>query len=79
MKGDLLAASLGGSLYRIELNSTGDGVVSPPQALFSNVGSMPVDVTTRGDTNRFPGTIWVANIGDGTIEVFEPSDYGQVG
>lgn len=79
MKGDLLAASLGGSLYRIELNSTGDGVVSPPQAFFSNVGSMPVDVTTRGDTNRFPGTIWVANIGDGTIKVFEPSDYGQLG
>jgi hypothetical protein len=33
-----------------------------------------VDVTTRGDTRRFPGTIWVANIRDGTIKVFEPSD-----
>jgi hypothetical protein len=73
MKGNLLAASLDGTLYRIKLTSTGDGVVSQ-RALFSNVGSMPVDVTTRGDTRRFPGTIWVANIRDGTIEVFEPSD-----
>ena len=78
MKGDLLAASFEEKIYRIKLNSTGDGVVSK-QALFSNVGSMPLDVTTRGDTNRFPGTIWVANIGDGTIKVFEPSDYGQLG
>ena len=73
MKGNLLAASFDGTLYRIELNTTGDRVVSK-EALFSNVGSMPLDVTTRGDTGRFPGTIWVANIGDGTIKVFEPSD-----
>jgi hypothetical protein len=78
MKGNLLAASFDGALYRIKLNSTGDGVVSK-QALFSNVGNQPLDVTTRGDTNRFPGTIWVANIEGGTIKVFEPSDYGQLG
>src|SRR5215218_9215125 len=73
MKGDLLAASFDDKIYRIKLNSTGDGVVSK-QALFSNVGTNTLDVTARGDTQRFPGTIWVAEIGGGTIKVFEPSD-----
>jgi hypothetical protein len=73
MKGNLLAASFDNTIYRIKLNSTGDGIMSK-QALFSNVGDGTLDVTARGDTARFPGTIWVANIGDGTIKVFEPSD-----
>jgi hypothetical protein len=78
MKGNLLAASFDNTIYRIKLNSTGDGIVSK-QALFSNVGDGTLDVTARGDTARFPGTIWVANIGDGTIKVFEPSDQGSSG
>jgi len=73
MKGNLLAASFDDKIYRIKLNSTGDGVVSK-QALFSNVGTNTLDVTVRGDNQRFPGTIWVAEIGGGTIKVFEPSD-----
>jgi hypothetical protein len=73
MKGNLLAASLDNNIYLIKLNSTGDGMVSK-QALFSSVGAGTLDVTARGDTERFPGTIWVANIWDGTIKVFEPSD-----
>jgi hypothetical protein len=73
MKGNLLAASFEEKIYRIKLNSTGDGVVSK-QALFSNVGNRTLDVTARGDTQRFPGTIWVAEIEGGTIKVFEPND-----
>jgi hypothetical protein len=75
MKGDLLTASFDNTIYRIKLNSTGDGVVSK-QALFSNVDVRPLDVTAQGDAKRFPGTIWVADIGSGAIRVFEPADYG---
>jgi hypothetical protein len=78
MKGNLLAAAFDNSIYRIELNSTGDGVVLK-EALFSNVGTTPLDVTARGDTGHLPGTIWVADIRGNTITIFEPSDYGSSG
>ncbi len=78
MKGDLLAASFEEKIHRIRLNSTGDGVVSK-QALFSNVGKQTLDVTAQGDSQRFPGTIWAADINGGTIKAFEPSDYGGSG
>jgi hypothetical protein len=78
MKGNLLAASFDEKVYRLRLNSTGDGVVSK-QALFSTVGSRTLDVTAQGDTARFPGTIWATEIDGGMIKVFEPNDYGGSG
>ena len=83
MKGDLLAASFENKIYRINLNNDGNSVVSN-NALFSNVSNFPLDVTAQGDTERFPGTIWVADISRadtnvGEILVFEPSDYGGSG
>ena len=77
MKGNLLAASFNNNIYRIKLNSTGNSVVRK-RVLFSNVGNKTLDVTAQGDARRFPGTIWVANIGDGptgsgSIKVFEPN------
>ena len=78
MKGNLLAASFEEKIYRIKLNSTGDAVVTK-QALFSSVGSRTLDVTAQGDSKRFPGTIWAAEIDGGTIKVFEPNDYGGSG
>ena len=73
MKGNLLAAGFDNKIYRLELNSTGNSVVSK-QALFSDVGNKTLDVTAQGDAQRFPGTVWVANIFDGSIKVFEPND-----
>jgi glucose/arabinose dehydrogenase len=73
MKGNLLAAGFDNKIYRLELNSTGNSVVSK-QALFSDVGNKTLDVTAQGDTQRFPGTVWVVNIFDGSIKVFEPND-----
>jgi glucose/arabinose dehydrogenase len=77
MKGNLLAASFDDNIYRIKLNGSGNGVVFK-QVLFTNVGNKSLDLTAQGDARRFPGTIWVANIGDGTtgsgsIKVFEPN------
>jgi glucose/arabinose dehydrogenase len=76
MTGDLLATTIGPDLvYRIELNAAGDAVTSNT-TLFSNVGKRPLDLTTQGDGDVFPGTIWVADYTQGAIYVFEPNDYG---
>ncbi|MFN2470504.1 MAG: kelch repeat-containing protein [Gaiellaceae bacterium] len=75
LKGDLLTASFDNKIYRIELSSSGNAVTLK-QALFSTVGSVPLDVTTLGDGTTFPGTIWVGDHGNGSIVVFEPNDLG---
>ncbi len=78
MKGNLLAASFENRIYRLKLNCTGNDVMLK-EALFSSVGIRPLDVIAQSDAARFPGTIWVADIGSGAIKVFEPSDYGGSG
>ena len=76
MTGDLLASTIGEDLiYRIELNAAGDTVVSKT-SLLSNVGKQPLDLTTQGDSDVFPGTIWAADHSTGAIYAFEPNDYG---
>ena len=72
--GDLLTASFDNKIYRVKLDSTGDGLLLK-EALFSSVGSIPLDVTAQGDSDIFPGTIWVANYGSDEIFVFEPVDF----
>ncbi len=74
LKGSLLAADYYGPLRRIQLNATGDAVVQD-DVLFENFGAYPLDVTAQGDADPFPGTIWVAVLGDSKIQVFEPFDY----
>jgi hypothetical protein len=78
MAGDLLTASFDNKIYRIKLNAAGDAAISN-QALFSTVGSVPLDVTALGDTGKFAGTIWVADHGNNTIYVFEPNDFSGGG
>jgi N-acetylneuraminic acid mutarotase len=78
LKGDILSASFDNKIYRAKLNSTGTQLVSGG-ALFQNVGNTPLDVVAQGDGSVFPGTIWVADIGNGNITVFEPGDFGGGG
>jgi hypothetical protein len=81
MKGDLLAASFDNTIYRVKLNSTGDGLAFK-QALFSTVGSSfygPLDVTTQGDAGNLPGTVWTGDYSNGNIYVFEPNDFSGGG
>jgi Malectin domain/Kelch motif/Abnormal spindle-like microcephaly-assoc'd, ASPM-SPD-2-Hydin len=79
MDGDLIAADYGfNSVRRVELSSDGTAVQSN-SALFSSVGSAPLDLTTTGSAGPFPGTIWVADHGNGQIYAFEPSDYDETG
>jgi hypothetical protein len=75
MDGDLLAAGYDNTIYRIKLNATGDGVVTK-EPLFSTVGGNTVDVVAQGEGGEFPGTIWVADIWNGNIVVFEPKEEG---
>jgi len=74
MLGDLLAVSWNGNLYRVQTNSEGtinsDADVT---VLGEGIGGLPLDVTTQGDGEVFPGTIWVARYSGNGISVFTPS------
>ena len=74
LQGDLILASFGGNLERIQLNATGDEAINV-STFASNFGSLPLDVVAQGDDGPFPGTIWAATYGSNNISIFEPSDY----
>jgi len=74
MQGDLLAAAWNNSIQRLVLNNSGTKLTDK-EALFANVGGLPLDVTAQGDAQHFPGTIWVADFVDKEIVVYEPVDY----
>jgi hypothetical protein len=78
MSGNLLTASFDNKIYRVKLDATGQKVVLK-EALFSAVGSIPLDVTAQSDSGVFPGTVWVGDIANGSITVFEPNDFGGTG
>jgi hypothetical protein len=71
LTGNLLAASLDNRIYRLRLRP--EGGLAGKEILFERVGSAPLDLTVRGDGEAFPGTIWVGDIADGSITVFEPN------
>ncbi|MDQ3777503.1 MAG: PQQ-dependent sugar dehydrogenase, partial [Actinomycetota bacterium] len=78
-RGDLLAASFDGGVYRVKLDASGTRAVRR-QRLFTLV--TPLDVTAQGDGGPFAGSIWVARhdefAGAGFDEpnlwAFEPRD-----
>ncbi|MFK7856085.1 MAG: choice-of-anchor D domain-containing protein [Granulosicoccus sp.] len=74
MQGDLLAVAFDKSLYRVQLNGSGTTVTSKSELLTDN-GQAPLDVTTQGDADAFPGTIWILDNIVKTITVMEPADY----
>jgi hypothetical protein len=71
MAGDLLTASFDNRIYRLDLRS--DGLLARKEILFEDVGKVPLDITAQGDGEAFPGTIWVGDIVEGSITVFEPT------
>jgi len=74
LDGDLITTGYFGDVYRTHLSADGSTALST-SVLFSNVGPLPIDVTAQGDDGAYPGTIWVANLVDGSIDVFEPADF----
>ena len=84
LKGSLLACSWNGNIYRIKLSADGTSSLNSKSssnklnqdvAFASGFGSQPLDITTQGDNDVFPGTIWVAGYGADAITVFEPQDF----
>ncbi|UJH67036.1 PKD domain-containing protein [Allomuricauda sp. SCSIO 65647] len=75
MKGDLLTASFNGKINRYELNSSGTILLAKDNNFFSGFGSVPLDIIAQGDSDIFPGTVWVATYGSDNITVFEPTDF----
>ncbi|HEX8804478.1 MAG TPA: hypothetical protein VF743_09800, partial [Acidimicrobiales bacterium] len=71
LRGDLLTAGHDDAIHRIELTADGTAATSNT-VLFSNAGSLPLDVTATGDADPFPGTVWVADFVGNAINVFEP-------
>lgn len=74
MQGNLLAIALDKNLYRVQLNAAGDTVTS--KSTLKNIpGTATLDVTSQGDNDVFPGTIWVIDNIANDIQVLEPADY----
>ena len=75
LDGDLIVASLtSGLITRISFDAAGTNVTRN-ETLFSNI-DQPIDVAVQGDTDPFPGTIWIPSFAGGGVQVFEPADYG---
>lgn len=78
MNGDLIVASYGKDIHRIQLNGSGTNVTS--KSVLANFGSdpsaqVPLDLTAQGDGDPFPGTIWVVDNISSKLYVLEPDDY----
>ena len=73
MQGNLLAGTNNGQLRRVQLNASGN-LQTLTNTFLSNIGGNALGVTCNGDSDPFPGTIWVAPY-NGTIVVFEPQDF----
>ena len=73
MQGNILTASFNGNVNRYVLNAAGDAVLTS-EATFNGFGSIPLDVTSQGDLDIFPGTVWAATYGSNNITIFEPTD-----
>jgi large repetitive protein len=73
MAGNIIVTAWDGKVLRLTLNSEGDEVIEQTD-LFTDL-SGPVGVTTQGNTDPFPGTIWIGQYFSGAITVFEPEDF----
>jgi len=74
LAGDLLVASHGGKVHRLQLNGAGDKVNSK-SVLFDAGSGTPLDVIALGEDDPYPGTVWVLDYVGKDIHVYEPADY----
>ncbi len=82
LKGVLLTTNFDNGIYKIVLTEDGKGVTTKHRGdnyidekpFATNVGTYPLDITAQGDTDVFPGTIWVAGYASSNITVLEPED-----
>ncbi len=73
MKGNLLAGvNDGGLLRRVELNANGS-LKKLTDKFVSNLGGNALGVTCNGDSDPFPGTVWIATFNN-VVKILEPQD-----
>jgi glucose/arabinose dehydrogenase len=71
LEGDLLAASIDGRVYRVDLDGTGGVAGIRP---FFAVPGFPLDVAAQPDGAPFAGTVFVGDYVSGDVVVYEPRD-----
>ena len=81
LQGAILAAGWDSTnIVRVSLSFDGNDnpTVTTSDVLFQT-GGAALDVTTRGDNDPFPGTVWVANLFGlgpaGVLRIYEPGDF----
>jgi N-acetylneuraminic acid mutarotase len=82
LKGALLTTNFDNGIYKIDLTEDGKSITTKHRGdnyidekpFITNVGTYPLDITAQGDTDIFPGTVWVAGFASGNITVLEPED-----
>jgi len=81
MLGDLIIASYQArKIVRVTLNEAGTAVTSQDDNFATfNQPARPLDVTTMGASQAFPGTIWIADLNNDEVVVLEPNDFGGGG
>lgn len=73
LQGALIAGKNGGTMHIVTLDA--DGLLDTLQEnFFSGLGGNALGVTAQGDSDIFPGTIWVATLSN-NIVVLEPNDF----
>ena len=72
LDGNLLAVSFDGKIYAVEIGPNGEVVSVESRALTSS----PLDVVAQGDSDPYPGVIFVAAYGADQIVILSP-DLGQ--
>jgi large repetitive protein len=73
MQGDLIAGRSGGNIHRVELNPDGSLDVLTLNFI-SGIGGNPLGISANGDSDPFPGTIWVGTF-NSDIVILEPQDF----
>jgi len=75
MQGNLIAGKSGGFLHRVIITEENNELIHDVQLnKFTTNGGNPLGVTCQGDTDPFPGSIWVATF-DSRIVILQPSDF----
>lgn len=73
LQGALIAGQNNNSLHLVQLDENGH-LASLQTNWVSGLGGNPLGITTQGDSDIFPGTIWVAPF-NSNIVILEPNDF----
>ncbi|MEO1653999.1 MAG: hypothetical protein AAFU64_10665, partial [Bacteroidota bacterium] len=71
MQGALIAGENSGKLHLLYMKN--DGTLQSIEQEKYTVGGNPLGITCNGDSDPFPGTIWVATF-NGNIQILEPDE-----